>query len=104
MSALAESTTEAKREIPMIQLNVEHIAGGRARVSAFGGVLDHIDQIQRGSESQKLRFSQACDAKSNGSFDEVLSRLEREYTSDCYKVDPNTDDLTRILFTPAASF
>jgi hypothetical protein len=104
MSAAVAEPRETKAERPKIKVSVEHIAGGRGRVTALGGVLDHIDQIQVFSERQRLRFAQACEAKLEGCQEEVLGKLEREAISLQFKVDPREDDGCRILFTPAAKF
>src|SRR5947207_9280445 len=90
-----------KTERPKIALKVEHIAAGRARVMATGGVLDHTDQLQMFSQRQRLRFAQACNLKLEGCLHEVQRMLEREADSLRYKVDPKPDDYTRILFTSA---
>src|SRR3954467_3848539 len=81
-----------KTELPKIALKVEHIAAGRARVMATGGVLEHTDQLQMFSERQRLRFAQACNLKLEGCLYDVLRLMEREADSLRYKVDPKTDD------------
>src|SRR4051794_7475948 len=98
----AEAGTKTER--PKISLKVEHIAAGRARVMATGGVLEHTDQLQMFSERQRLRFAQACNLKLEGCLNEVQRMLEREADSLRYKVDPRTDDYPRILFTSAGKF
>ena len=96
------SSPNSERRTPNsrpLRLHVEPLPGGRSRVHAERGALDHADQFNLKSERQRLRFAQACDAKEPGCLSEVLSRLEREALLLGSKYNADHDDGCRFLFT-----
>ena len=83
---------------------IEHLGAGRFRVHVERGALEHCDQLNLKSETQRHRFAQACNAKEPGCYAEILALLERESLLEGAKYEADHDDGCRFVFTSLDKF